>query len=1262
MISNSRCGLGILSIGFVSIVAIGLRAAPAVAAELVHVGQIVIEAETLIWESPDLVRMTGNVRVGNPAFLYLAGLGQNSEVRVDTSQEEVTVVSCEAETYLYAVDVSYPLSTTATQIEILPNEGAVRWEGTMRMPPIAPLALRGLELVGDFEINVNDQILTGNATVRDPLWGDDLVSVGLQLDAQLPWANSYIDIVSDINRRIDIAAGIALSAEADAQLRIIPVEGIYTFGFSAPSLELELPQVEGVNLKFDPIGHVLMSVNFADHCVELGGGLSISAAALGHPEVPLGVGIDGTRVLTWEPWTFTDEVGITLEAFEVLQVQVLNGRNFFDFTNCRFEFDIDVVDVHIGNLFGINVASGHVRLNLLDDNGQFAPNLAGRGNFGTFSGALHPLGGTGAETSFSFNLQTEQFTGTMHSGFGMFGFPILATDSGYHIENTEVLLHTCLEILWIPICADLRIGTMVMMGSFDGGFWVGPFWVPPSTDFLVNEDGMFITVELTELFTIGLWIKPNGTWQIIWDTPEPQAIHDGINWLRDRQLGNGSWSNDPAHTSFVILSMVNAGYTEEHSTVSLGIQYVLSRMNGDGSVHNQSHRYTYYTSIAVLPLVATHNEDYHDEITLMRNWLINSQWDEDSFYGSVNPGHWYYGGFGYGNGTRPDLSNTQWALMGLHAADWEIGLAASDTYDKTLTYLDRCRNGDGGSGYTPGDGSIHTMTAASVWSYSLCGIGAGEPRVADGIQWLADHYSLINNDGWGYWSEYYYNVTLAKALVMTHKTQLAGYNWFSELVSKLIDEQDGDGNWPDTGMGGEELSTCWAVLSLQTRTLPPGANVTMSIILASHADVHVYDPQGRHVGVDYDTMTLELGIPGASFKLLDENGYEIPFTYPIPEDAKQAIELPYLTAGSYFIELVGTSDGPFELTVSGSQDGEEVTSNTYQGDITESERLAGHITVTAMEGALTFLYEDLTGLPMLVVTPSEYMFLVDPNSIAELPFAVQEMGEDYDLLSVSIHCTDLEGDEDTISGAGVLFDTNNFDVPAGGEQPVLASIPIPTDFIGPASGLIVVESLNGGTRSMRLTVSTVRNVSSECNVEYSGLRYDRPTGESQTTVTITNTSAQGIHKRLYLAVEDVTPGTVIPANVDGSILGKPYFDFTELLTDGGLSPGEAVSKQIAFDNPDRLRFRAEVSVYGVPESVLVGSQPVFAIGDLALGDMNCDGVVNGLDIDPFVLALTDADGYAAAYPNCGRNLADFNGDGQVNGLDIDGFVGALGGE
>jgi hypothetical protein len=60
------------------------------------------------------------------------------------------------------------------------------------------------------------------------------------------------------------------------------------------------------------------------------------------------------------------------------------------------------------------------------------------------------------------------------------------------------------------------------------------------------------------------------------------------------------------------------------------------------------------------------------------------------------------------------------------------------------------------------------------------------------------------------------------------------------------------------------------------------------------------------------------------------------------------------------------------------------------------------------------------------------------------------------------------------------------------------------------------------------------------------------------------------------------------------------------------------------------------------------------------GDLNCDGVVDFDDINPFVLALSDPAGYAAQYPNCNILNGDCNADGVVNFDDINAFVALLG--
>jgi hypothetical protein len=63
------------------------------------------------------------------------------------------------------------------------------------------------------------------------------------------------------------------------------------------------------------------------------------------------------------------------------------------------------------------------------------------------------------------------------------------------------------------------------------------------------------------------------------------------------------------------------------------------------------------------------------------------------------------------------------------------------------------------------------------------------------------------------------------------------------------------------------------------------------------------------------------------------------------------------------------------------------------------------------------------------------------------------------------------------------------------------------------------------------------------------------------------------------------------------------------------------------------------------------------------GDLNCDGVINFDDIDPFVSALgADQLAWNLAHPRCHWLNADCNADGVVDFDDIDAFVALLSGD
>ncbi len=89
---------------------------------------------------------------------------------------------------------------------------------------------------------------------------------------------------------------------------------------------------------------------------------------------------------------------------------------------------------------------------------------------------------------------------------------------------------------------------------------------------------------------------------------------------------------------------------------------------------------------------------------------------------------------------------------------------------------------------------------------------------------------------------------------------------------------------------------------------------------------------------------------------------------------------------------------------------------------------------------------------------------------------------------------------------------------------------------------------------------------------------------------------------------------------------------------------------------------------GVPDGQDISGGTSFDFNDSGvpdecegLGDMNCDGSLNGFDIQGFILALSDPTAYGQSYPDCQFAHADVTGDGSVNGFDIQAFVALLGG-
>lgn len=146
-------------------------------------------------------------------------------------------------------------------------------------------------------------------------------------------------------------------------------------------------------------------------------------------------------------------------------------------------------------------------------------------------------------------------------------------------------------------------------------------------------------------------------------------------------------------------------------------------------------------------------------------------------------------------------------------------------------------------------------------------------------------------------------------------------------------------------------------------------------------------------------------------------------------------------------------------------------------------------------------------------------------------------------------------------------------------------------------------------------------------------------------------------------VNDLTLKVTAP---DGTVYYGNYgLDTSSWSAPGGTADTKNLVENAFIQNPAAGVWKVDVMAVEVVEdshlktpSILDADYALVVSGvtRLSIGDLNCDGSVNFLDINPFVLALTNPAGYAAAFPQCDISQGDINGDGVTNFADINPFV------
>ena len=324
-----------------------------------------------------------------------------------------------------------------------------------------------------------------------------------------------------------------------------------------------------------------------------------------------------------------------------------------------------------------------------------------------------------------------------------------------------------------------------------------------------------------------------------------RAMDRGLKWLRSQRQENGSWENHPGITALVLSAYARShrGYTEEDGPfIRDAVNYLEDLAKPDGSIYDRDLP-VYNTAVSVMAFCSLGNRKHAPIIEKARDFLVDKQADEAEGYKSDDK---FYGGIGYGNDERPDLSNLQFAMEGLRAAN----LPKEDpAWDRAIRFLERCQNrsesndqawaaNDGGFVYAPGHSmaggtkSYGSMTYAGIKSLIYAHLEKDDPRVVQAMDWIRKNYTVEENPGMGAQGLYYYYNVFAKAMrahgdSVIEDASGKSHLWADELASEVLSRQYDEGFWMNAESGrwwegNKVLVTAETVLTLAELLADPG--------------------------------------------------------------------------------------------------------------------------------------------------------------------------------------------------------------------------------------------------------------------------------------------------------------------------------------------------------------------------------------------------------------------------------------------------------
>ncbi len=181
-----------------------------------------------------------------------------------------------------------------------------------------------------------------------------------------------------------------------------------------------------------------------------------------------------------------------------------------------------------------------------------------------------------------------------------------------------------------------------------------------------------------------------------------------------------------------------------------------------------------------------------------------------------------------------DMSNTQFALLGLRAGV-QLGFEVPEkTLESCLQALFRWQRPDGSFPYEPGRETTGGMTAATLGGLAvLAELGQRSERIggllakhradiARGEAWMEQHLMPEHNPyGEHFWTtswHYAHLWAIERWCGLTNRAKVGPHDWYREIAAWLVDQQQQNGAWSYAG-SPELQDTCFALLFLRRSTI-----------------------------------------------------------------------------------------------------------------------------------------------------------------------------------------------------------------------------------------------------------------------------------------------------------------------------------------------------------------------------------------------------------------------------------------------------------